>query len=74
MIPASDRIHGFRLGAAEPDDSGHTELALVPGLSYAWSRNLFIYGQLELPVYQNVNGVQLTHDYAVSVGLSLALN
>jgi hypothetical protein len=59
---------------AEPDDSGRTEVALVPGLSYAWSRNLFIYGQLELPVYQNVNGVQLTHDYAVSLGLSLTLN
>jgi len=59
---------------AEPDDSGRTEIALVPGLYYAWSRQLSLYGQLELPVYQNVNGVQLTHDYAVSVGLSMALN
>lgn len=59
---------------AEPDDSGRMEVALVPGLAYAWSRQLSIYGQLELPVYQNVNGVQLTHDYAVSLGLSLTLN
>jgi Putative MetA-pathway of phenol degradation len=59
---------------AEPDDSGLTELALVPGLAYAWSRQLTLYGQIELPVYQDVNGIQLTHDYAVSVGLSLTLN
>lgn len=59
---------------AEPDDSGRTEVALVPGLAYAWSRNLSLYGQLERPVYQNVRGMQLTHDFAVSVGLSLALN
>ena len=59
---------------SEPDDSGRTEVALVPGLAYAWSRNLSVYGQLELPLYQKVNGIQLTHDYAVSIGLSLALN
>ncbi|MHB1084660.1 MAG: hypothetical protein ACYCZA_07455 [Thiobacillus sp.] len=59
---------------AEPDDSGRTEVAVVPGLAYAWSRNLSVYGQLELPVYQNVRGIQLTHDYAASIGLSLALN
>jgi hypothetical protein len=59
---------------AEPDDSGRREFALVPGLSYAWTRNLTVYGQLELPLVQNVNGVQLTHDYAVSTGISLTLN
>lgn len=60
--------------SAEPDESGRTEVALVPGLAYAWSRKLSVYGQLELPVYQNVRGVQLTHDYAVSAGLSLRLD
>ncbi|MCL5059824.1 MAG: hypothetical protein M1449_04505 [Candidatus Thermoplasmatota archaeon] len=59
---------------AEPDESGRTEAALVPGLAYVWSRKVSIYGQLELPVYQNVNGVQLTHDYALSLGFSLTLN
>ncbi len=63
-----------RGSAAEPEDSGRTEVALVPGLSYAWSRKLNVYTQLELPLYQHVNGVQLTHDYAVSAGISLALN
>lgn len=59
---------------AEPDDSGRLEAAAVPGLAYAWSRRLTAYGQVELPVYQRVNGVQLTHDYAVSFGLSLLLD
>ncbi|WP_324780509.1 hypothetical protein [Thiobacillus sedimenti] len=59
---------------AEPADSGHTEVAFVPGLAYAWSRNLSVYGQVELPLYQRVNGLQLTHAYAMSVGFSLALN
>jgi hypothetical protein len=67
-------VNHDRGAEAEPEDSGHTEVALVPGLSYAWSRSLSVYGQLELPVYQNVNGVQLAHDYAVSVGFSLALD
>jgi hypothetical protein len=59
---------------AEPEESGRTEVAIVPGLAYAWSRSLTLHAQLELPVYQKVNGVQLTHDYAVSAGLSLALD
>ena len=63
--------HGIN---AEPDDSGRTEVALVPGLTYAWTRQFTLYGQVELPVFQDVNGVQLTHDYAASVGLSLTFN
>ncbi len=59
---------------AEPDESGRTEVAVVPGLAYAWSRNMTLHAQIELPVYQKVNGIQLTHDYAVLAGLSLAFN
>jgi hypothetical protein len=58
----------------EPEDSGRTEVAVVPGLAYAWSRKVSTYGQLALPIYQKVTGIQLTHDYAISVGLSLTLN
>lgn len=59
---------------AEPEESGYTEAAIVPGLAYAWSRSLGLYAQLELPVYQKVNGIQLTHDFAVSAGLSMVLD
>lgn len=57
---------------AEPDQTGHTLLAIVPGLTYSWPNGLMIYSNLELPVYQNVTGIQLTYDYAVSLGMSLA--
>ncbi len=59
---------------AEPEESGRSEAAVVPGLAYAWSRSLSLYAQLELPVYQKVNGIQLTHDYALSAGFSLLLD
>lgn len=59
---------------AEPEESGRTEVALVPGAVYAWSRNLMLHAQLELPVYQRVNGIQLTQDYAASAGFVLMLN
>lgn len=65
------RDHGIN---AEPDESGRTELAIVPGLMFALSRSAMLFGQVELPVYQKVNGIQLTHDYAVSLGISLAIN
>jgi Putative MetA-pathway of phenol degradation len=57
---------------AEPDQTGRTQLAIVPGLSYSWPNGLMIYSNLELPVYQDVNGIQLTYDYAVSLGMSFA--
>lgn len=85
LVPVSGRLDAILQGNvlrvghdrgvnAEPDDSGRTEVALVPGLAYAWSRKASVYGQLELPVYQKVTGIQLTHDYAVSVGVSVALD
>lgn len=59
---------------AEPDESGRTEAAIVPGVVYAWSRNLMLHAQIELPVYQKVNGIQLTQDYAMSAGFILVLD
>ena len=55
---------------AEPEDSGGRFLLLSPGLSYVVTKNAQIYGFLQLPLYQYVNGVQLTADWAVVVGLS----
>ena len=49
---------------AEPDDSGGRSLFLSPGVGYAVSKDVQLYGFLQLPLYQYVNGVQLTahHD------------
>jgi len=56
---------------AEPEDSGGKFLFLSPGVSYMLTQSVQAYGFLQLPLYQYVNGVQLTADWAVAAGLSL---
>lgn len=51
-------------GGAEPDDTGGKFVHLSPG------DKTQLYGFVQLPVYQDVNGVQLTVDWAVVAGLS----
>lgn len=68
------RVGQDRGANAEPEDSGRTEAAIVPGVAFALSKKLMLHAQAELPVYQRVNGIQLTHDYALSAGFSLALD
>jgi len=55
---------------AEPEDSGGRSLFLSPGVSVAVTRDVRVYGFLQVPLYQYVNGVQLTADKAVVIGLS----
>ena len=55
---------------AEPEDSGGKFLFLSPGVSYMLTQSLQAYGFVQLPLYQYVNGVQLTADWAVAAGLS----
>jgi hypothetical protein len=55
---------------AEPEDSGGKFVFLSPGFSYAFGKNLQAYAFVQLPLYQYVNGVQLTADRAYVVGVS----
>lgn len=55
---------------AEPQDTGGKFLFVSPGMSYAVTRNAQLYGFVQLPVYQYVNGVQLTADWSAVVGIS----
>jgi len=55
---------------AESDDSGGRFLFVSPGLSYALTQNLQLYGFFQQPLYQHVNGVQLTSDWSVASGAS----
>jgi len=54
---------------AEQDLSGGVVAFLSPGLSYALGPHSQIYGFIQKPVYQYVNGVQLTADMTAVVGL-----
>lgn len=56
---------------AEPDDSGSRSVFISPGLSYAVTPSMQVYGFYQHPVYQNVNGVQLTAKRALVVGLNV---
>lgn len=56
---------------AEPEDSGSRTLAVAPGITWALSPTTQVYGFVSLPVYQNVNGVQLTADWSVVAGISV---
>ena len=55
---------------AEPEDSGGKFLYFTPGLSFAATRSVQLYGFVQLPLYQYVNGVQLTADWAALAGAS----
>jgi len=55
---------------AEPDDSGSRYLLLSPGISVKLTDYLQGYAFWQLPLYQYVNGVQLTADAAWSAGVS----
>ena len=55
---------------AEPEDSGGRFVHISPGMSYALSKRTQVYGFVQLPVYQHVNGVQLSADWAALVGVT----
>src|SRR6267378_4487921 len=56
---------------AEPDDTGGRSVFISPGVSYALTKSVQVYGFLQLPVYQYVNGVQLTARHAVTAGITM---
>jgi len=56
---------------AEPADSGGQTLSLAPGLTYAVTPAVQAYAFVAVPVYRNVNGVQLTSNWSAAVGLSM---
>lgn len=55
---------------AEPENTGGSFVHLSPGVGYT-AGGVQFYGFVQLPVYQRVNGVQLTADSALAVGFSV---
>jgi hypothetical protein len=54
---------------AEPEDSGGQYVFLSPGVSVMIARNVQLFALAQLPVYQYVNGVQLTADWGATAGV-----
>jgi hypothetical protein len=72
MLQINLLVKGRDSGAqAEPDDTGGKFLFISPGASYAIGDAFQVYGFVQLPLYQYVNGVQLTAKRAFAVGASL---
>lgn len=55
---------------AESADSGGDYVFLSPGISYRVTRDTQIYAFFQQPLYQHVNGTQLTADWSAALGAS----
>lgn len=55
---------------AEPDNSGGRYVFISPGVTFAITSKVNVYGFVQLPIYQYVNGLQLVAKQAYSVGVS----
>ena len=71
MLQANARWKGRDSGAnAEPEDSGQRALFVSPGASWNLGRDAQVYAFVQVPLYQAVNGVQLTADWSAVAGVS----
>jgi len=72
LLQLNALVRGHDSGAnAEPDLSGSKTVFLSPGLSCALTHDFQIYSFLQLPIYRQVNGVQLSADWAFVAGATL---
>ncbi len=56
---------------AEPASTGGKFVYFSPGATFAVTPNAQLYGFVQLPMYQYVNGVQLTADWSLAAGVSV---
>ena len=71
MLQVNASIKGRDNGPnAEPEDSGQRAIFLSPGMSWNLGRDAQLYAFVQVPVYQAVNGVQLTADWSALAGVS----
>jgi len=74
MVQLNGLIKGKDRGNnAEPDDSGGEFIFLSPGISFSATPSLQIFAFLQQPLYQRVNGVQLTADNGYVLGVNSRL-
>ncbi|MFO1341050.1 MAG: hypothetical protein U1F53_22990 [Burkholderiaceae bacterium] len=69
LLQANLSQRGRDSGAeAEPEMSGSTTFSLSPGASVALGHDDTLYGFVQRPVYQRVNGVQLVPQWSLALG------
>jgi hypothetical protein len=57
---------------AEPKDSGGYSVSVSPGASYRVTSSTSVYGFVQKPLVQYVNGAQLTPDWSLAMGITTA--
>ena len=57
---------------AEPADSGSRTISISPGLSYRLTQSTQVYGFVQKPIYQYMNGAQLTPDWSAALSFNTA--
>jgi hypothetical protein len=69
LLQANFSLRGRDSGEnAEPALSGSRRLSLSPGVSHSLGHDDTIYALLQLPVYQNMNGIQLVPKSSLALG------
>ena len=59
----------------EPEENtGGKWVFVSPGLKFYLSDDISLYGFVQLPVYQNVNGIQQTAPYNLRFGINKEIN
>jgi Putative MetA-pathway of phenol degradation len=71
MVQLNGLVKGKDSGnEAEPADSGGEFIFLTPGISVAITSSVQVYAFFQQPLYQYVNGIQLTSDNSYTVGIN----
>ncbi len=72
LLQVNSMIKAKDSGAnAEPDLSGSKSVFLSPGLIYSLTHDLQLYSFVQLPIYRNYNGTQLSVDWAFVAGATV---
>jgi hypothetical protein len=68
------RIEGRERGLnADVDNSGATLVYLRPGVNVKLTDSASLYGYVQVPIYQRVNGLQIEPRWSASLGVHFAL-
>ena len=69
-----DRVSVGHAPGVEQPDTGRETLFLSPGIRYQLTKNIHLYTLAQFPVYQRVNGIQITSDWNLTTGVSFRFN
>ena len=69
-----DRVSVGHAPGVEQPDTGRETLFLSPGIRYHLSKNIHLYTLVQFPVYQRVNGIQITSDWNLTTGVAFRFN